>query len=104
MNDREFAWPDAKVAAEYDSVEWHAKPEGFKHDRLKAARLQDCGWTTISATVDDIRRRPEELVRRGYSETDIHKILGGNVLRAFREAGNVAERLRKTTKPEVDQP
>jgi hypothetical protein len=60
----DFAWPDAKVAAEYDSVEWHATPEGFKHDRLKAARLQECGWTTISATVDDIRRRPEELVRR----------------------------------------
>ncbi|WP_458317333.1 type IV toxin-antitoxin system AbiEi family antitoxin domain-containing protein [Mycolicibacterium brisbanense] len=60
----DFAWPDAKVAAEYDSVAWHATPEGFKHDRLKAARLQECGWRTVSATGDDIRRRPEELVRR----------------------------------------
>lgn len=60
----DFAWLDAKLAAEYDSVAWHATPEGFKHDRLKAARLQECGWTTVSATSDDIRRRPEELVRR----------------------------------------
>ncbi|WP_018603846.1 type IV toxin-antitoxin system AbiEi family antitoxin domain-containing protein [Mycobacterium sp. 155] len=60
----DFAWPDAKVAAEYDSVEWHATPEGFKHDRLKTARLRECGWSTVSAVTDDIRRRPEELVRR----------------------------------------
>lgn len=59
----DFAWPDAKVAAEYDSVEWHADPLAFKHDRLKTARLQECGWTTIPAVVDDIRRHPEDLVR-----------------------------------------
>jgi membrane dipeptidase len=43
----------------------------------------------------------EELLRRGYSEPDVHKVLGGNALRAFREAGNVAERLQKTTKPDT---
>ena len=32
----------------------------------------------------------------------MHKILGGNVLRAFRQAGQVAKRLRATTRPEVD--
>jgi membrane dipeptidase len=42
-------------------------------------------------------------LRRGYSETDIHKILGGNVLRAFHQAGEVANRLRATTQPEVDE-
>jgi membrane dipeptidase len=49
-------------------------------------------------------RLTDELLRRGYSEPDVHKIMGGNVLRAFRAAGEVAERLRKTTPPEVDQP
>jgi membrane dipeptidase len=48
-------------------------------------------------------RLTEELLRRGYSESDIHKVLGGNVLRAFREAGRVAERLRAEAPPEVDQ-
>ena len=33
----------------------------------------------------------------------MHKILGGNVLRAFRQAGEVAKRLRATTRPEVDE-
>ena len=48
-------------------------------------------------------RLTEELLRRGYSEADVHKILGGNVLRAFRQAGQVAKRLRATTRPEVDE-
>jgi hypothetical protein len=39
----DFAWPDYKVVAEYDSVEWRANPEGWKHDRMKTASLQECG-------------------------------------------------------------
>ncbi len=52
--------------------------------------------------VSSYPRLTEELLRRGYSESDVHKILGGNILRAFREAGNVARRLRQSTPPEVD--
>jgi membrane dipeptidase len=48
-------------------------------------------------------RLTDELLRRGYSEADVHKILGGNALRAFRQAGQVARRLRATTRPEVDE-
>ena len=47
-------------------------------------------------------RATDEQFRRGYSEADVHKILGGNVLRAFRRAGEVAQRLRATMPPEVD--
>jgi membrane dipeptidase len=46
----------------------------------------------------------EELLKRGRSESDVQKILGGNILRVFREAGQVSARLQKTTQPEVDQP
>lgn len=60
----DFAWPQAKLAAEYDSIEWHANPASFTRDRIKAARLQECGWTTIPAVVDDIRKHPEHLVRQ----------------------------------------
>ena len=42
-------------------------------------------------------------MRRGYSEADVHKILGGNVLRAFRQAGEVAKKLQATRPPEVDE-
>jgi membrane dipeptidase len=64
------------------------------------------GITMWPVGLDDVSSYPrltEELLRRGYSETDIHKILGGNVLRAFRQAGDVAKRLRATTSPEVDE-
>jgi len=64
------------------------------------------GITTWPAGLEDVScfpRLTEELLGRGYSETDIHKILGGNVLRAFRQAGEVAKRLQATTVPAVDE-
>jgi membrane dipeptidase len=47
-------------------------------------------------------RITEELLRRGYSPADIHKIMGQNALRAFREAGAAARRLAQESQPELD--
>lgn len=60
----DFAWLDAMVVAEYESMDWHASPEALKHDRTKTARLQECGWTSIPIVVDDVRKQPRELVSR----------------------------------------
>jgi hypothetical protein len=60
----DFAWPDAMVVAEYESMEWHATPEALRHDRMKVARLQECGWTSVPLVVDDVRRHPLDLVAR----------------------------------------
>jgi membrane dipeptidase len=63
------------------------------------------GITMWPVGLDDVSSYPrltEELLRRGYSESDVHKVLGANALRAFREAGEVAKRLRASTPPEVD--
>jgi very-short-patch-repair endonuclease len=60
----DFAWPDAMLVAEYESMEWHATPAALKHDRMKAARLQECGYTTVPLVVDDVRRYPMDLVAR----------------------------------------
>ncbi len=38
-----------------------------------------------------------ELVRRGYSEEDISKIWGGNLLRVWREADRVATEMQAET-------
>lgn len=64
----DFAWPEAMLVAEYDSIEWHVGRDALLHDRLKTARLQECGWTTISMTVGDIRLDPIGLIARinGY--------------------------------------
>ncbi len=63
------------------------------------------GIESVPVGLEDVSTYPrltDELLRRGYSEADIHKILGGNVLRAFRKAGEVAAVLQKTTRPEID--
>jgi very-short-patch-repair endonuclease len=60
----DFAWPEAKLVAEYDSMQWHATPEALRHDRMKMARLQECGYRIVPLVVDDVRRRPWDLVGR----------------------------------------
>ncbi len=70
----DFAWPDAKVAAEYDSMQWHASAEALRHDRMKTARLQECGWTVVPMVVDDIRRRPFEVVARVLHHLDTARL------------------------------
>ncbi|WP_287033073.1 hypothetical protein [Mycobacterium sp.] len=60
----DFAWPEAMVFAEYDSVQWHLGREALMHDRQKTARLQECGWLSIPVTVDDVRDDPVGLADR----------------------------------------
>lgn len=65
------------------------------------------GINRAPAGLDDVSTFPrltEELLARGYSEADIHKILGGNLLRVMRAAERVACELQKTTRPHVDDP
>jgi len=52
--------------------------------------------------LEDVSKYPAltaELLRRGYSDSDVKKILGGNVLRAWTQAEHVAARLQKERKP-----
>jgi membrane dipeptidase len=50
--------------------------------------LMDCG------DVSQFPNITKELLRRGYTETEIKKIWGGNLLRVFREVEKVAERIK----------
>ncbi|MBB3602426.1 hypothetical protein FHT40_002059 [Mycolicibacterium sp. BK556] len=60
----DFAWPDHRVAAEYDSGEWHVGANALRRDREKLAALQDLGWMVVPIVVDDVRRAPGLLVKR----------------------------------------
>lgn len=60
----DFLWSASKLVAEYDSMQWHASPEALRHDRMKTARLQECGYRVVPLVVDDVRRWPGELVAR----------------------------------------
>ena len=72
----DFAWPDANLVAEYDSAEWHANPVAFRRDRMKVARLQECGLTVIPIVVDDIRRTPFDLVARLFRHLERASLAG----------------------------
>ncbi|MDQ7063679.1 MAG: dipeptidase [candidate division KSB1 bacterium] len=55
--------------------------------------------------IDDVLDMPNltrALLKRGYSEEDIRKIWGGNLMRVFREVQAVAERLQTAEKPSAE--
>jgi len=60
----DFAWPEAMVAAEYDSVQWHAGRSEMLRDKVRFAGVQELGWTVIPIVVDDVRRHPARLCER----------------------------------------
>ncbi len=52
--------------------------------------------------LEDVSKFPEllaELVRRGWSESDLAKLAGENILRVMREAEAVARRLQRERAP-----
>ncbi|HEX5726688.1 MAG TPA: dipeptidase [Longimicrobiaceae bacterium] len=60
------------------------------------------GVTLLPEGLEDVSRYPyltAELLRRGYSDDDVRKILGGNLLRAMRRAEEVAARLQRERGP-----
>jgi membrane dipeptidase len=57
------------------------------------------GVTSLPEGMQDIAQLPNityELLRRGYTERDIRKVLGENLLRAFEQAEEVARRSSRT--------
>jgi hypothetical protein len=56
----DFAWPEHKVAVEYDGL-WHAESGQFTKDRRRLNRLRAAGWQVVFVTAADMHR-PEELI------------------------------------------
>jgi hypothetical protein len=56
----DFAWPEHRVAVEYDGA-WHAEPGRFAKDRRRLNRLQAAGWTVVFVTAADLHR-PAQLL------------------------------------------
>lgn len=85
-----------------DHIDHIVKVAGIDHVGIGSDFDGITRWPEGLEDVSSYPRLTDELQRRGYSESDVYKILGGNILRAFREAGNVARRLRQSTPPEID--
>jgi membrane dipeptidase len=56
------------------------------------------GVTRLPVGLEDVSKYPDitlELVKRGYTKEQIHKILGGNILRVLKQAEKVAGELKQ---------
>jgi len=60
----DFAWPELRVGAEYDGLDWHSGTAALVNDRQRTAALQDVHWIAVPMIFEDVRYRPVQLVRR----------------------------------------
>ncbi|MDH4066478.1 MAG: dipeptidase [Acidobacteriota bacterium] len=91
--------PRATLAQVADHIDHIRKVAGIDHIGLGG---DFDGITSVVEGLEDVSKYPyltAELLRRGYKDDEIRKILGLNVLRAWRQAEQVAARLQKTRGP-----
>jgi membrane dipeptidase len=91
--------PRGTIATVADHIDHVVKVAGVDH--VGYGSDYD-GVTTLPQGLDDVSRYPyltAELLRRGYSDADVRKIIGGNLLRVMRQAEGVAARLQRERAP-----
>jgi len=91
--------PRATVAQVADHVDHIRKVAGIDHIGLGG---DFDGITAVVQGLEDVSKYPiltAELLKRGYSDDDVKKVLGLNVLRAMRQAERVAAELRQQRGP-----
>ncbi len=96
--------PRGTISDVADHIDHIVKVAGIDHVGIGSDFDGITSWPVGLEDVSCYPKLTEELIRRGYSDTDIAKILGGNALRAFRQAGEVAAKLKASLPPAVDQP
>ena len=87
--------PRATVADAADHIDHIRKVAGIDHIGLGG---DFDGITSVPEGLEDVSKYPAltaELLRRGYKEDDVKKILGLNILRVMREVERVSVKLQK---------
>ncbi len=100
LADSTRAWearaPRATLAQVADHIEHIRQVAGVDHVGLGS---DFDGITEVPVGMEDVSTFPDliaELLRRGWSETDVKKVAGLNTLRVMREAERVAAEMRRT--------
>ena len=99
--DREWSAkiPRPPLSSLADHIDHVAKIAGVDHVGLGSDFDGVSGATPQGIdSAADLPKVTQALVDRGYSATDIRKILGGNVLRVFADAERVSREMRSATK------
>jgi membrane dipeptidase len=93
--------PDATLVQVADHIDHLVDVAGIDHVGI-GSDFDGIGFTPVG--LEDVSTFPDliaELVRRGYPDEDIRKILGGNLLRALDRAEVVAAQMKQETGPYV---
>ena len=91
--------PQATLAQVADHIDHIRKVAGIDHIGIGS---DFDGIESTPVGLEDVSTFPAltaELLRRGYSDEDVKKILGLNVLRVMRKAEQVAARLQRSRPP-----
>ena len=91
--------PRATLSQVADHIDHIRKIAGIDHVGLGG---DFDGISQVVAGLEDVSKYPDltaELLKRGYKDDDIRKILGVNVLRVMRQVEKVAAGLQKTRQP-----
>jgi membrane dipeptidase len=86
--------PRATVTDAADHIDHIRKVAGIDHIGIGG---DFDGITSVPTGLEDVSKYPDltaELLRRGYTDNDVKKILGGNILRVMREVEKTSKRLR----------
>ncbi|TFW20231.1 membrane dipeptidase [Massilia arenosa] len=92
--------PQATLKDVADHIDYVAKVAG--HDHIGVAGDYCAGAVPVG--LEDVSKYPDlfaELIRRGWSDADLKKLAGDNVLRAMAQAEQVAKRLQKERPPSI---
>jgi len=88
--------PRATLSQVADHIDHVRKVAGIDHVGLGG---DFDGITSVIQGLENVSKYPDltaELLRRGYTEPDVRKILGQNILRVMRTAEQVSARLQKS--------
>jgi membrane dipeptidase len=91
--------PRATLAHVADHIDHIRKVAGIEHIGIGS---DFDGITSVPIGLEDVSTYPAltaELLKRGYTDADVRKILGMNVLRVMKRAEDVAARLQKEREP-----
>lgn len=60
----DMSYPELRLAIEYDGDVHRTDPATWRRDVERRQRLEDAGWTVVTATADDVLRYPDRFVER----------------------------------------
>lgn len=91
--------PDATCAQAADHIEFIRNIAGADHVGIGG---DFDGSDNMPVGLEDVTGYPRlfaELIRRGWTDTDLRKLAGGNILRVLRDAAQIARRLQAARPP-----